>query len=85
MPAIKERVPVFRGTFRISQDLRVSSAAEFSNSLGTDGKTFTIPGKLEYQACDRKICYLPASVPVEWQLQVLPLDRERAPDAIRHK
>jgi hypothetical protein len=37
-------------------------------AVGTDGKTFTIPGKLEYQACDEKICYLPASVPVEWQL-----------------
>jgi Disulphide bond corrector protein DsbC/AhpC/TSA family len=85
MPAIKERVPVFWGTFRISQDLRVSSAAEFSNSLGTDGKTFTIRGKLEYQACDKTICYLPASVPVEWQVQVLPLDRQRAPDSIRHK
>lgn len=85
LPAIKERVPVFEGNFRITQDLKVNSAAEFSNSLGTDGKTFTITGKLEYQACDTKICFLPTSVPVRWQLQVLPLDRQRAPEAIRHK
>ena len=85
LPAIKERVPVFEGKFRITQDLKISSAAEFSNSLGTDGKTFTIAGKLDYQACDSKICYLPASVPVHWELQVLPLDRQRAPEAIRHK
>jgi hypothetical protein len=85
LPAIKERVPVFEGTFRITQELQVSAAAEFSRSLGTDGKTFTITGKLDYQACDSKICYLPASVPVRWQLQVLPLDRQRAPEAIRHK
>ena len=85
LPAIKERVPVFEGKFRITQDLKVSSAAEFSNSLGTDGKTFTITGKLDYQACDTKICFLPTSVPVRWQLQVLPLDRQRAPEAIRHK
>jgi len=85
MPAIKERVPVFAGTFRIRQDLRISSVAAFSNSLGTEGKTFTISGKLEYQACDRKICFVPASVPVQWQLQVLPLDRQRAPENIRHK
>ena len=85
LPAIKERVPVFEGKFRITQDLKVSSAAEFSNSLGTDGKTFAITGKLDYQACDTKICFLPTSVPVRWQLQVLPLDRQRAPDAIRHK
>ena len=85
LPAIKERVPVFEGKFRITQDLKISSAAEFSNSLGTDGKTFTITGKLAYQACDSKICFLPTSVPVQWQLQVLPLDRQRAPEDIRHK
>jgi hypothetical protein len=50
LPAIKERVPVFEGTFRISQDLQVTSAADFSNSLGSDGKTITITGKLAYQA-----------------------------------
>ncbi len=85
LPAIKERVPVFEGKFRITQDLKISSVAEFSNSLGTDGKTITVAGKLDYQACDSKICYLPTSVPVHWQLQVLPLDRQRAPEAIRHK
>lgn len=85
LPAIKERVPVFEGKFRISQELRISSVADFSNSLGTDGKTFTLTGKLDYQACDSKICFLPTSVPVKWQVQVLPLDRQRAPEAIRHK
>ena len=85
LPAIKERVPVFEDKFRISQDLQVATAADFSNSLGTDGKTITITGSLEYQACDSKICYLPTSVPVQWQLQVVPLDRQRAPEEIRHK
>jgi hypothetical protein len=85
LPAIKERVPVYEGIFRIRQDLQVTSAAEFSNSLGPDGKTITIAGKLEYQACDSRICFLPASVPVQWQLQILPLDRQRAPDAMQHK
>jgi Disulphide bond corrector protein DsbC len=85
LPAIKERVPVFEGKFLISQDLQVSSAADFSGALGADGKTVTITGKLEYQACDSKICFLPASVPVQWQLQIVPLDRQRAPEDIRHK
>jgi len=30
-------------------------------------------------------CFLPASVPVEWQFQIVPLDRQRAPEDIRHK
>ena len=85
LPVINERVPAFEGTFRISQDVRVSSSSEFWGSLGTDGKTFSITGKLEYQACDKTKCYLPASVPVKWQLQVFPLDRNRAPLEIRHK
>ena len=85
MPAIKEHVPVFEGTFRIRQDLKVSSATEFANSLGTDGKTFTIAGKLAYQACDSKTCFLPISVPIQWQVRVLPLDRQRSPENIRHK
>ncbi|PYR88780.1 MAG: hypothetical protein DMG19_08220 [Acidobacteria bacterium] len=85
LPAIKERVPVFEGTFRIRQDVQVPTSADFSNSLGADGKTITIAGELEYQACDSKICFTPASVPVQWQLQVLPLDRQRAPEDIQHK
>ena len=85
LPAIKERVPVFEGTFRIRQELKVNSMAEFSGALGVDGKKITVTGNLEYQACDSKICFLPASVPVEWQFQIVPLDRQRAPEDIRHK
>ncbi len=85
LPAIKEQVPVFEGKFRLTQELNVSSAASFSSALGTDGKVVTINGRLDYQACDSKICYLPTSVPVRWQLHVLPLDRQRAPEAIQHK
>ena len=85
LPAIQEKVPVFEGTFRISQDVKVSSAAEFWGSLGKEGQTFTISGKLEYQACDQAICYLPTSVPLKWQIEVFPLDRTRAPVGIRHK
>jgi len=73
LPAINERVPVFEGSFHIREDIKVNTAASFASSLGTDGKTFTIAGKLEYQACDQTTCYLPNAVPVQWQLQVFPL------------
>jgi hypothetical protein len=85
LPAIQESVPVFEGAFRITQDVKVNSGSEFVGSLGKDGKMFTISGTLDYQACDQTKCYLPTSVPVKWQLQVLPLDRSRAPENIRHK
>ena len=85
LPAIKEKVPVFDGTFRISQDVKVSTSAEFWGSLGKDGKTFAIAGRLDYQACDKTTCFMPASVPVKWELHIYPLDRTRAPEQIRHR
>jgi len=55
-------VSVFEGKFRITEDLKKFRGG-ISNSLGTDGKIFSVAGKLDYQACDSKICYLPTSVP----------------------
>jgi hypothetical protein len=85
LPAIKESIPVFEGTFRVTEDVKVNSGSEFLGPLGKEGKVFTLFGRLEYQACDQTRCYLPTSVPVKWQLQVFPLDRTRAPENIRHK
>ncbi len=85
LPAIKEKVPVYEGTFRVSQEINVNTSAQFWGSLGKDGKIIPIIGKLEYQACDKTICFVPTSVPVKWQILVYPLDRTRAPVDIRHK
>lgn len=85
LPAIKERVPVYEGTFRISQDVEVNSGSEFAGSLGKEGKTIAVTGSLQYQACDKTTCYFPTSVPLKWEVQVFPLDHSRAPVEIRHK
>jgi len=85
LPAINERVPVFEGAFRIRQEMKVNSMAEFSGALGANEKKVTVTGNIEYQACDSKICYLPVTVPIEWPFQIVPLDRQRAPEEIRHK
>ena len=34
-------------------------------------------GTLEYQACDDKICYAPAKVPLSFALELTPLVRPR--------
>jgi AhpC/TSA family/Disulphide bond corrector protein DsbC len=85
LPAIKEKTSVYEGTFRVRQDVKVSSSAGFWGSIGDDGKVLTISGKLEYQACDKTMCFVPSSVPVNWEVKVYPLDRMRAPINIRHK
>jgi len=85
LPAIKEKVPVYEGTFRVSQQINVNTSAQFWGGIGKDGKAIPITGKLEYQACDKTTCFTPTSVAVNWQIQVYPLDRTRAPVEYRHK
>jgi AhpC/TSA family protein/cytochrome c biogenesis DsbD-like protein len=87
LEAIQERVPVFDGKFRIIQDVTVtpSKTRDVARSVVSAQKTISITGELKYQACDKAVCYLPTSVPVKWQLQVLPLDLKRSPKGIHHK
>jgi peroxiredoxin len=88
LPAIHEKVPVFEGKFRITQDVAVSFDKDFSQAVAAgpaSGTPLTLKGNLKYQACDSKICYPPTSIPVSWQLTVMPLNTVRAPEEIRHK
>ncbi len=87
LEAIKEEVPVFDGNFRVTQDVTVgvSKVRDGARALFSAGKTVLIVGVLQYQACDKTICYPPVSVPVKWELQVRPLDLKRSPKDIQHK
>jgi len=84
LPAINERVPVFEGKFRITQDVTITADRSFVGALG-QGKTISVKGVFKYQACDEKICYLPDTVPVTWDIRVVPLDLKRPPEAIQHR
>jgi cytochrome c biogenesis DsbD-like protein len=85
LDAINEKVAVFEGKFRIVQDVKITVSEALVESLGATGRTVRVAAELRYQACDQTICYRPTSVPVSWQLQVLPLDTQRSPESIRHK
>ena len=85
LEVIKEEVPVLEAKFRITSEAKISANPDFIKLVGLNGRTVTVSGQLNYQACDKTICYPPTSVPVSWQLEVLPLDRQRSPDAIQHK
>jgi hypothetical protein len=84
LEAIKERVPVFEGRFRMTEDVTLSADRTFIRSLG-QGKTISVKGSLKYQACDHTTCYTPTTVPVGWDFQVVPLDFQRSPEAIQHR
>jgi DsbC/DsbD-like thiol-disulfide interchange protein len=87
LEAIQEHVPVFEGKFRISQDATVkeSTTREVVRSLVAADRVVVITGELAYQACDDKVCYPPATVPVEWRVKVNPLDLKRSPEDIQHR
>ena len=87
LEAIREQVPVFDGNLRITQDVTVgvSKVGDGARALFSSTRTVSIVGELQYQACDKTICYVPASVPVKWELQIQPLDLKRSPKAVQHK
>ena len=61
MPALNETQLVYAKPFRITQDVTVKTASR---------EPVTIKGKVRYQACDDKICYLPITIPVSWAIEI---------------
>jgi hypothetical protein len=85
---IHEKVPVFSGKFRITQDVTLSFDPQYIRSLrfyrNGAGKRVTLTGTLSYQACDETTCFLPEKVGVSWNFTALPLDGKRASKSVRH-
>ena len=56
------------------QDLTILATPEVQKLLA--GQTsLTIRGTLDYQACDDKVCYAPASIPLSFTFDLTPLLR----------
>lgn len=73
---LKERVPVYRKPFTLVQELVLEGTPAAQRALG--GKeSLTVTGTFDYQACDDKICFNPASIPLSWTLSLRPMDFER--------
>jgi hypothetical protein len=66
---LNEEVLVYSAPFRIVLDITAGDTAAKQARLRSR-VTLTIKGKLEYQACDDTVCYLPTSVPLEWTVRV---------------
>ena len=73
---LNERVPVFQKPFTLIQEVVLEGTPQAQAALH-DKDSVTIAGTLEYQACDDKICYNPASVPLTWTLNLRPIITER--------
>lgn len=71
---LDERVEVFMKPFRLRREVTLLATPEGQKLLGAM-TTATISGTLEYQACDDKVCYNPARIPVSFVVSLKGLDR----------
>lgn len=55
--------PAYYAPFRIEQRLTMVKGARL-------GKSVTVSGALNYQACDAKTCYPATSLPITWTLNI---------------
>jgi hypothetical protein len=60
---LKEQVLVYSQPFKLRMNIGVGQVPRRAARL-------KITGTLSYQACDDRVCYLPESVPLEWNLAV---------------
>ena len=73
---LNERVPVYEKPFSLVQELILEGQPE-AQAAFRGKESVTITGTLDYQACDDKICFNPASVPLSWTLSLRPIVFER--------
>ena len=59
-----EALAVFENEFTIEARLALSPDVSPGELV--------VPGRFQYQACDDRICFAPATAPVEWRLRVEP-------------
>ena len=71
---LDERVETYQRAFTLTQDLTILATPEVQKLLAGQ-KTVTISGRLDYQACDDKVCYAPAALPLSFTLELQPLLR----------
>jgi hypothetical protein len=73
---LNERVRVYQKPFTLVQEIVLEETPQAQAAFrGKDSIRLT--GTLEYQACDDKVCYNPASAPLSWIISLRPLVFER--------
>jgi len=63
---LDEKVETYGKPFKLVQDVTVLNTAAAKKALAAG--PIKLSGKLEYQACDDKVCYAPAKIPVSFEL-----------------
>lgn len=73
---LQETAPVYQKSVTLLQEVVLEVSPEALQALA--GKTeLMLKGTLEYQACDDKQCFNPVSVPLSWNVRIVPNIKER--------
>ena len=65
---LDEKVETYGKPFKLVQDVTILNTAAAKKALAA--APIKLSGTLQYQACDDKVCYAPAKVPVSFDLTV---------------
>jgi hypothetical protein len=65
---LDEKVETYGHPFKLVQDMTILNTPAAKKALASG--TAQLTGKLEYQACDDKVCYAPTKIPVTFDLTV---------------
>lgn len=65
---LNEKVETYGKPFKLVQDVTILNTAAAKKALA--GAPVKLSAKLEYQACDDKVCYAPSRIPVTFELAV---------------
>jgi len=66
---LDEKVETYGKPFKLVQELTILNTAAAKRALAP-GTPIKVSGRLEYQACDDKVCYAPTRIPVSFALTV---------------
>jgi hypothetical protein len=72
---LDEKVETYGKPFKLVQDVTIVATPEAQRLLAAS-PTVKLSGRLEYQACDDRVCYAPTRVPVSFTLTVKEFDKK---------
>jgi len=65
---LDEKVETYGKPFKLAQDVTVLNTPEAKKALARS--PIKLSGRLDYQACDDKVCYAPTKIPISFILTV---------------
>jgi len=76
LPVIEQEVPVYQNSVRLHREVTLSPRYRESS--------ITVATELSYQTCDDEVCFPPAKMPLQFELEVAGFDTQRVAKELQH-